>query len=136
MRNAFSDHLYELAIKDESIYVVVADISPAGSMLEFRRNFPDRFINTGVGEQIAIGISAGLAREGKFPFVYTIAAFTALRPYEFIRDDIALQELKVCLVGIGGGLIYSSLGPTHHTLEELSILYLLHSGSQHYLSDC
>ena len=49
MRNAFSDHLYELAIKDESIYVVVADISPAGSMLEFRRNFPDRFINTGVG---------------------------------------------------------------------------------------
>ncbi|MET0194181.1 MAG: transketolase, partial [Hyphomicrobiaceae bacterium] len=61
MRNTFSEALYEAATKDPSIYIVVSDISPAGSMAQFSSQYPDRFINVGVAEQSMIGICAGLA---------------------------------------------------------------------------
>jgi transketolase len=127
MRNRFAELLYKAAVTDDRIHVVVADISPAGSMAKFREEFPERFINVGVAEQAMIGICAGLAREGAIPFAYTIAAFSVVRPYEFIRDDIALNGLGVNIVGIGGGLIYSTLGPTHHTTDDIGLMSLLPS---------
>ena len=125
MRNRFSERLYEEAIKDPRIYVVVSDISPAGSMQNFRKDFPDRFINVGVAEQAMIGICAGLAREGAIPFAYSIGAFSLIRPYEMIRDDIAIPGLGVKIVGVGGGLAYSLLGPTHHTPEDIGLTAIL-----------
>jgi len=121
MRNRFSETLFELAKRDERIYVVVADISPAGPMSEFRDKYPDRFINVGVAEQSMIGVSAGLALQGALPFTYTIATFSLYRPFEFIRDDLAYQQLPVTVVGIGGGLIYSTLGATHYAQEDISV---------------
>ena len=59
MRNAFADTIYDLAQVDSRICVLVADISPAGSMVKFREQFPERFINTGVAEQAMIGIAGG-----------------------------------------------------------------------------
>ena len=64
MRNIFADKIYELSQKNEKIHVVVADISPAGS-IENLKKYPNRFINVGVSEQIMAGISAGLALGGK-----------------------------------------------------------------------
>ena len=103
MRNTFANVFYEEAKKDSRLCVVVADISPAGSMEKLRREYPDRFINTGVAEQIMIGMCAGMAMRGLKPFAYTIATFALFRPYEFIRDDLAYQNLPVTVVGIGGG---------------------------------
>ncbi len=121
MRNAFSDELYMLAKKNKKIYIVAADISPAGSMEKFRAIYPDRFINVGVAEQVMIGVSAGLAMQGKKPFAYTIAAFSLYRPFEMIRDDLCYQNLPVTIVGMGAGTIYSNLGGTHLTQEDISI---------------
>ena len=67
------------------------------------------------------GISAGLALNGKRPFIYTIAAFVLYRPFEMIRDDICYQNLPVTIVGMGSGTIYSTLGCTHMTQEDISI---------------
>jgi len=64
MRNTFSEALYKAATANPDIYIVVADISPAGSMAKFRDQYPDRFINVGVAEQSMIGICAGLALPG------------------------------------------------------------------------
>ena len=61
MRNNFAEALYKEAKQNDKICVVVADISPAGSMQKFRTEFPNRFINCGVAEQSMIGIAAGLA---------------------------------------------------------------------------
>jgi len=121
MRNRFADTFYELARADSRLCVVVADISPAGSMARFRQEFPDRFINTGVAEQIMIGMVAGLAQRGLRPFAYTIATFTLYRPFEMVRDDLCYQNLPVTIVGIGGGLAYSTLGATHHAQEDVAI---------------
>ncbi len=121
MRNTFSEELYKNAKKNKKINIVVADISPAGSMQNFRKKYPKRFINVGVAEQVMIGLCAGLALRGMRPFAYTIATFTLFRPYEMIRDDICYQNLPVTLVGMGAGTIYANLGGTHLAQEDISI---------------
>jgi transketolase len=121
MRNRFADTFYELGKVDPRLCVVVADISPAGSIAKFRTDFPDRFINTGVAEQIMIGMVAGMAQRGLRPFAYTIATFTLYRPFEMVRDDLCYQNLPVTIVGIGGGVTYSTLGATHHAQEDVAI---------------
>jgi transketolase len=121
MRNNFARTFHEAAQKDPRLCMVVADISPAGAMEQFRKQFPDRFINTGVAEQIMIGMCAGMSMRGLKPFAYTIATFALYRPFEFIRDDLCYQNLPVTVVGIGGGVTYSTLGSTHHAQEDVAV---------------
>lgn len=121
MRNTFSETLYAEATANPDVYIVVADISPAGSMANFSSEYPERFINVGVAEQSMIGIAAGLALKGCQPFAYTIATFSLYRPFEMIRDDLCYQNLPVTVVGMGAGVIYSTLGGTHHTQEDIAI---------------
>jgi transketolase len=121
MRNAFSEALYQEATKNPKIHIVVADISPAGSMNKLRDQYPKRFINVGVAEQVMIGIAAGMALKGLQPFAYTIATFTLYRPFEMVRDDLCYQNLPVTIVGMGAGVTYSTLGGTHHTMEDVAV---------------
>ena len=121
MRNMFANTFYEAGKQDERLCVVVADISPAGSIAKFREEFPKRFVNTGVAEQIMIGMCAGMALRGLRPFAYTIATFTLYRPFEMVRDDLCYHNLPVTIVGIGGGITYSTLGGTHHAQEDIAI---------------
>lgn len=121
MRNHFADTIYALAPQHPELCVLVADISPAGSMAKFREQYPERFINTGVAEQIMIGMAAGMALRGFRPFAYTIATFALYRAFEFVRDDLCYQDLPVTVVGIGGGLLYSTLGSTHHAQEDIAV---------------
>lgn len=122
MRNTFASTFYELGKTDDRLAVIVADISPAGSIAKFRDDFPERFINTGVAEQVMIGLCAGMAQKGMRPFAYTIATFSVFRPYEMIRDDLCYQDLPVSIVGIGGGVSYSTLGGTHHAMEDVALM--------------
>src|SRR5476649_301146 len=122
MRNTFASTFYDLGKVDDRLVVIVADISPAGSIAKFRDDFPERFINTGVAEQVMIGLCAGMAQKGMRPFAYTIATFSVFRPYEMIRDDLCYQDLPVSIVGIGGGVSYSTLGGTHHAMEDVALM--------------
>jgi transketolase len=90
----------------------------------FAERFPDRFINAGVAEQNMLGVATGLADGGMIPFVYSIATFATLRPYEFIRNGPALHRLPVRIVGVGGGLDYGQNGITHWALEDIGVLRL------------
>lgn len=121
MRNRFAETVLELALDDPRVAVLVADISPAGAMDEFRSRFPDRFVNLGVAEQVMTGMAAGMALRGYRPFTYTIATFALFRPFEMVRDDICYQNLPVTVVGIGGGVIYSTLGGTHYAQEDVAL---------------
>ena len=121
MRDKFADVVYKIGKEDKRICALVADISPAGSMLKFREKFPSRFINCGVAEQAMIGIAAGMALRGMRPFCYTIATFSIFRPFEMIRVDLCYQNLPVTIIGMGAGVIYSTLGGTHHTMEDIAV---------------
>ena len=125
MRDSFAPTMYEVGHKTKDVFIVVADISPAGSMAPFRKDFPDRFVNVGVAEQSMIALCAGLALRGCRPFAYTIATFSIYRPFEQVRVDVCYQNLPVTIVGIGGGLAYSTLGGTHHAQEDVAIMSAL-----------
>jgi transketolase len=121
VRDTFARTLYQVAKKKPNVFIVVADISPAGSMAAFRDEFPERFINVGVAEQTMISLCAGLALRGCTPFAYTIATFSLYRPFEQVRVDLCYQNLPVTVVGIGGGVSYSGLGGTHHAQEDIAV---------------
>ena len=87
--------------------------------------YRERFVNAGVAEQNMISIAAGLAYEGFIPWVYSIAPFAVLRPYEQIRNDVCLHNLPVKIVGNGGGYGYGIMGATHHTLEDIGVMRVL-----------
>jgi transketolase len=125
VRDQFARTLHEIAQATPDVFIVVADISPAASMAPFREQFPDRFINVGVAEQSMIGLCAGLALRGCRPFAYTIATFSIYRPFEQVRDDVCYHDLPVTIVGIGGGIAYSTLGGTHHAQEDIAVMSAL-----------
>jgi len=125
MRDTFARTLFEVAKTRPDVFIVVADISPAGSMGPFRERFPQQFINVGVAEQSMIGLCAGLALRGCTPFAYTIATFAIYRSFEFVRDDLCYQNLPVTVVGVGGGVSYSVLGGTHHSQEDVALMSAL-----------
>ncbi|MEW6008947.1 MAG: transketolase C-terminal domain-containing protein [Candidatus Omnitrophota bacterium] len=121
MRSAFIGALEKQAKKNPKIYLLVADL---GFLIfdKFKKDFPSRFINLGIAEANMIGVAAGFALCGKTPFVYTIAPFVTARAFEQIRIDICYQNLNVKIVGVGGGFAYSSLGPTHHAIEDIATM--------------
>lgn len=122
MRDVFSRTLHQIAKRNPKTFIVVADISPAAGMVQFRKEFPDRFLNIGVSEQCMIGMCAGLAMRGCVVFAYTIAPFAIYRPFEQIRVDLCYQNVPVTVVGVGGGIAYSTLGGTHHSMEDVAIM--------------
>lgn len=124
MQRAYISKLMELAESDTNVLHLVAD-SGTGFDEMFRRNFPDRMMNFGIAEEHMAAVAAGLATAGKIPFVYTAGAFLAYRALEFIRDDICFQNLNVKVVGMGSGLAWSSLGPSHHTTEDVAVLRVI-----------
>ena len=75
--------------------------------------------------QNMISVAAGLASEGLSAWVYSIAPFCVARPFEQIRNDVALHGLPVKLVGNGGGFGYGVMGPTHHAIEDYGLLLTL-----------
>ena len=125
MRNKFAEVIYKFSKKNKKIKVVTADISPAGKMAELSKKYPDRFINVGVAESSMISICAGLAMRGLKPFAYTIASFSIFRPFEMVRIDVGYQNLPVVIVGMGAGTVYSTLGGTHLTQEDVSVMRCL-----------
>jgi transketolase len=121
VRNAFAASITELAEHDERVVLLSGDI---GNRLfdRYRARHPARFYNCGVAEANMTGMAAGLALGGLRPFTYTITPFATTRVIEQIRVDICYHNLPVTIVGTGSGLSYASLGPTHHSCEDVGIL--------------
>ncbi|WP_149256840.1 transketolase family protein [Actinomadura sp. K4S16] len=119
-RKAFADELAELAAGDERVVVVCNDSVGSSNLVRFREEFPDRLINVGIAEQDLVGVAAGLANGGMLPFVSAAAPFLTGRALEQIKADIAYSRARVVLCGQSPGMAYGELGPTHHSIEDLS----------------
>ena len=119
MRQAFSNALVRLALADPKVLLLTGD---HGYSLfdEFRKSCPDQYINAGIAEQNMVGMAAGLARVGYRPFVYGLAAFIPIRTIEQIKLDIAHDDLPVVLLGDGAGFVYSHLGTSHQSTEDIA----------------
>jgi transketolase len=121
MRQAFSDTLIKLASEDERVVLLTGDHGYA-LFDEFRQRLPTQYINAGIAEQNMVGMAAGLAKVGMRPIVYGLSAFIPVRVVEQIKIDIAHDCLPVILIGDGAGLVYSHLGTSHQSLEDIAVV--------------
>ena len=123
MRDAFCSALIGHSARSDFVFLT-GDLG-FNALEPLRAAMPHRFINAGVAEQNMICVAAGLAKTGLRPWVYSIAPFVYARPFEQIRNNIALTGLPVTLVGNGGGYGYGVMGSTHHALEDYGVLLTL-----------
>jgi transketolase len=121
MRGWFAYELYKQMAKNEQIWLVVGDLGYK-AFDYIRRDFPERFINCGASEQAMTGIAAGLALEGKIPFVYSITTFLLYRPFETIRNYINHEKIPVKLIGGGRDRDYVHDGFSHWAEEDRKVL--------------
>ncbi len=124
MRDAYFAALTELGREDERVWALTGDLG-IGLFDPFQQAAPGRYLNVGIAEQNLVGVAAGLSYAGKVPFAYSIAPFITSRPHDQVRVDVALPAANVKLVGVGGGVAYGTLGPTHHAIEDLAIMRAL-----------
>jgi len=141
MREALSTSLVRLAQKDNKLLVLTGDHGYA-LFDEFRTVCPSQYINAGIAEQNMIGMAAGLARLGFRPFVYGLAAFVPVRVIEQIKLDVAHDELPVVFLGDGAGFVYSHLGTSHQSTEDIACtraipnLQVLSPADRHEMNAC
>jgi transketolase len=119
MRAAFSESLVRLAKADPNVLLLTGDHGYA-LFDDFRKACPDQYLNAGIAEQNMVGMAAGLARGGFRPFVYGLSAFIPVRVMEQIKLDVAHDKLPVVFIGDGAGFVYSHLGTSHQSTEDIA----------------
>lgn len=133
MRNVFSTSILRAAQADPKILLLTGDHGYA-LFDEFRSCLPQQFINAGIAEQNMVGVAAGLAKAGFKPIVYGLSAFVPVRVLEQIKMDVCYENLPVVFIGDGAGLVYSSLGSSHQSTEDIAVLRAI--PNIHILSPC
>ena len=121
MRQTALKSIYEIAKKNKKIVFIGSDLGP-NVMKEFKRDFPERFFMDGAAEQHLISMASGMALENFIPYINTISTFLTRRCYEQIFINCGLQNLKIRLIGNGGGVVYSPLGGTHTAIDDINLL--------------
>ena len=121
-RDAFVEALCDVAAADDRVVVVVNDSVGSSKLGPFAQRFPERLVNVGIAEQTMVGVAAGLAASGLVPFVSGAACFVTARATEQLKVDVAYSRRNVKICGQSPGMGYGELGPTHHSIEDLSWL--------------
>lgn len=122
IRKAFGKTLAEIGELNKKIIVMDADLACSTQTKIFADKFPDRFFDCGIAEQNMLATAAGLASEGKIPFVASFAVFVTGRTYDQIRNGICYPNFNVKIVGTHGGVTVGEDGATHQALEDISLM--------------
>ncbi len=118
--NRYETLLLETAARDERLVVITAE--NRGHMRTVPPLLGDRFIDVGIAEQTMIGMAAGMAVRGRVVVTHALAAFLTMRAFEFIRDDVAIANVPVIMVGMVPGVMSDGNGPTHQAIEDVAIM--------------
>ncbi|MBP5710827.1 MAG: transketolase family protein [Bacteroidales bacterium] len=124
-RSGFGAALVELGRKNPDVFALCADVIGSLKMGDFIKEFPDRFIQTGIAEANMIGISAGLALSGKIPFAGAFTGFISGRVYDQIRMVVAYSNMNVKIAASHAGLTVGEDGATHQMLEDIGLMKML-----------
>jgi transketolase len=121
-REIFTDTLLEMAKKEHNILAVTSDAMGSVTLTAFASEIPEQFVEMGIAEQNAVGVSAGLASCGKKVFLCGPACFYSARSLEQIKVDVAYSKNPVKIIGVSGGVSYGALGSTHHSLHDIAVM--------------
>lgn len=118
--SAFGEALIKLAEKDETIVAVTAAMKDGTGLKAYAEKFPDRFFDVGIAEQHALGLIAGMAKNGLKPVLPLYSSFLQ-RGYDQVVHDIALSNMPVTVCIDRAGVVGND-GETHQGILDLSFL--------------
>ncbi|MEU5810747.1 transketolase C-terminal domain-containing protein [Streptomyces sp. NPDC047718] len=133
MRAALAVALTEAVDADPALVTLGADGQALFQGVMDRH--PRRYVDVGIAEANLVGVAAGLARSGMRPVAAAMAPFLVRRAYEQLRLDVCVPALPVVFLGVGGGLGYGHLGPTHHATDDITLMSALPHMSVHCPAD-
>jgi transketolase len=117
----FGHALAQLAREKKNVVGMTADLGKYTDLHIFGKEFPDRYYQMGMAEQLLMGAAAGMAHEGAQPFVTTYAVFATRRAYDFMHQAIAEDNLDVKIICALPGLT-TGYGPSHQAAEDLALM--------------
>lgn len=121
-RESYGTALVELGKINDKVIVLDADLSAATKTGSFKKEFPERFFDTGIAESNMIGIAAGLATEGFIVFASSFAMFAAGRAFEQIRNSVGYTHLNVKIGATHGGITVGEDGASHQCCEDIALM--------------
>lgn len=124
-RDGYGAGVLLAAEKHPEVVVMCADLTDSTRSVEFKKKFPDRFIQAGVHEQFLAAGAAGLAMGGKTPFITSYAMFCPGRAWEQVRTNIALNDVNVKIIGSHAGVSVGPDGATHQAIEDIAIMRVI-----------
>lgn len=124
-RSGFGAGLHEAGKRNENVVALCADLVGSLKMEAFIKDFPERFVQTGIAEANMIGIAAGMTIGGKIPFTGTFANFSTGRVYDQIRQSVAYSDKNVKICASHAGLTLGEDGATHQILEDIGMMKML-----------
>ena len=124
-RNGFGEGLVLAGERDERVMALCADLTESTRVEDFKKAFPERFVQMGVSEQSLAAIAAGMALAGRVPFIASYACFSPGRNWEQIRTTACLQETNVKIAGAHAGVSVGPDGATHQMTEDIAIMRVL-----------
>lgn len=124
-RSGFGEGLNELGKTNPNVVALCADLIGSLKMDDFKKNYPNRFYQTGIAEANMIGIAAGLTIGGKIPYTGTFANFSTGRVYDQIRQSVAYSDKNVKICASHAGLTLGEDGATHQILEDIGLMKML-----------
>ena len=124
-RDGYGEGLVDAGRQNKNVIVLCADVTESTRCAQFKKNFPNRFVQIGVSEQSMPSIASGMSFAGKIPFINAYASFSPGRNWEQIRTCVALQKANVKVVGSHAGVNVGEDGATHQMLEDIALMRVL-----------
>ena len=121
IRKGYGEGLLIAGEQNSKIVALCADLTESTQTHFFKKKFPDRFVQMGIGEQSMASVASGLAAMGKIPFFTSYAMFSPGRNWEQIRTTICYNNVNAKIVGSHAGVSVGPDGGTHQALEDIAI---------------
>jgi transketolase len=125
LREGFGEGLVIAGREDKNVVALSADLTESNRMEDFKKEFPDRFVETGIMEQHLVSCAAGMAHAGKVAFCASFAVFSPGRSWDQVRVSCAYSNANVKIYGGHAGITVGEDGATHQALEDIAITRVL-----------
>lgn len=121
--NAFGDTAIKLAQQDKRVWVITPAMREGSGLVEYSQVHPERYLDVGIAEDVAVTVGAGLALQGEKPIVAIYSTFLQ-RGYDQVIHDVCLENLDVVFAIDRAGLVGGD-GMTHQGVYDLAYLRAL-----------
>jgi transketolase len=121
-KNSLGDAYGKIGKECQDVVFVTSDVGKSFNAESFIKEYGNRYVNVGIAEQNAIGVSAGLVSMGFKVIFAAYAMFATGRGWELIRNYICYPNLDVKIIATHGGINVGEDGATHQATEDIALM--------------